>query len=421
MAEWLDLDDEGGRSHSRFAPSSMKRILFCPRSVALAEAIAASGEKVPRSSRYAAEGSVAHYVAETYLKSNTFEAGNAGELYPVGKVIEHEGHQITIDDDMHEHGAAYARYVNGLRNDDSKVFVETTVRLDEVVGSEADVYGHLDAAVWTPSTGILDVIDYKYGRGVKVSALDNPQLKSYGLGAIYTLPIPMTKVRLIRLHVFQPRIYGASPPDTIATVDLLMWGTDEMAPVIREIMRDGAIARPYVTGDHCQFCPALAHCPAMRERAKRAARKAFGAEPVLPAALTDAELADVLDELDVVKPWFAAAEEEGDERAIGQGRHIRGRKIVLGRGRRVFIEKDQKKLAQSIHALGINDIYEEPVLKSPTEIEKAVKKLPDKKEKLAKFKELVDLKPGAKKLVKASDPKPEVSSRSASEVFKQAA
>lgn len=417
MAEWLDLDDEGGRSHSRFAPSSMKRIIECPRSVALAEAIAAAGEKPARTSRYAAEGSVAHFVAEGYLKPE----GRPSIEYPPGMNYEYEGYQIEIDDDMHEHGAAYARYVNDLRAPDSKVYVETTVRLDKLVGEEADVYGHLDAAVWTPSTGILDVIDYKYGRGIKVSALDNPQLKSYGLGAIYTLPIPLAKVKAIKLHVFQPRIHGVSPPDTVATVDLLMWGEDVLKTTIDEIRRDGAIAKPYVTGDHCQFCPALAHCPAMRERAKRAARKAFGAEPVLPAALTDAELADVLDEIDVVKPWFAAAEEEADERAIGQKRHIRGRKIVLGRGRRVYIEKDPKALAQSIHALGINDIYEEPVIKSPTEIEKAVKKLPDKKDKLVEFKKLIDLKPGAPKLVKASDPKPEVSGRPASEVFKEAA
>lgn len=397
----------------------MKRILVCPRSVALSEAIAAAGERPARSSFYAAQGSVAHQVAEGHL---LWRGGEINVTMPQpGQVVEYEGHKITVDDDMHEHAAAFAAYVRGLMVEGDVLFVETTVRLDKLVGPEADLYGHLDVAIWSPSRGILIVIDYKYGRGVRVHALDNPQLKTYALGAIETLPIPLDQVKTVELHVFQPRVYGASPPDVIATVDLLMWGEDELAPTVHEIMRDGAVARPYVTGDHCQFCPALAHCPAMRERAKKAARKAFGAEPVLPKAFTDAELADVLDEIDVIKPFFAAAEEEAEERAIGQGRHIPRRKVVAGRGRRVWIEQDQTKLIPKIQALGINDIYEEPEIKSPTQIEKAVKKLPDKKEKLAKFKELVELKSGALSLVKASDPKPEASVRPASEVFKDAA
>lgn len=33
------------------------------------------------------------------------------------------------------------------------------------------------------SGGVLEIIDLKYGKGVEVSAIDNPQLRLYGLGA----------------------------------------------------------------------------------------------------------------------------------------------------------------------------------------------------------------------------------------------
>lgn len=411
------------RKHSRFAPSSLKRVLVCPRSVALSEALPPG-----KSSVYAAEGSVAHTVGEAYLRieiswlggcfddPGNYDATAAAKPLLPGKVVQHEGYSITIDGDMHCYAREYRDYVRGLMKPDSKLFVETTVRLDEVVGPEADMYGHLDAAVWTPSEHTLDVIDYKYGRGVPVSPLDNPQLKAYGLGALFSLPeIDPDTVNYVRTHVVQPRVPGPKlPPDIIPTVDLLRWGYEEVEPVLSLIRKDGAIGTDYVTGEHCRFCPALAICPAMRDRATKAAQKAFGADlKRKPENLTDDELADLLDELDVVEPLFAAAAGEALLRAE-RGSNIRGRKLVASRGKRVWIDEDEAARALSDKfGLTHKDIFTKPELRSVAQIEREIT---DRRAR-PKFNELWTMKSSGFALAKQTDPRPAAHAASAADVF----
>ena len=404
MSAWEDVfEGEGSeRVHSRFAPSSLKRILECPRSVALAEAIGSTG----KASVYAAEGSVAHTVAEAYLRGTPAPA--------VGTVVEQDGYKITVDQDMHDHGREYATYVRGLMVEGDVCFIETTVRLDSVVGEAANMYGHLDAAIWSPSRGLLIVVDYKYGRGVRVSALDNAQLKAYGLGAIYTLPaVDPDDVKTIEAHVFQPRVPGMSAPDTIPAVDLLMWGHEEVAPTIAEIEQDGAVKRPYVTGDHCRFCPALAQCPAMRDRAIKAAQKAFADDPVPESALSDDEMADLLNEIDVCEPWFDAVRKESLIRAE-RGGNIRDRKLVAARGRRAWSDEQNVPVALVSLGLSKSDIYETS-LRSPAQIEKKVAKA-----NREAFNALWTMRSSGHSLVPTSDPRPGVRVATAAEAFRDA-
>jgi hypothetical protein len=411
MNDWTDILDDGGdgeRSHSRFAPSALKRILNCPRSVALAEAIlAASGMKgVRRSSVYAAEGSVAHVVAEDYLRSGP----SCSTALGLGAKVQQDQHLITIDQDMHEHGQDYADYVRGLMSSTSVLFVERTVNLDAVVGPEANMYGHLDAAVWSPDTAILDVIDYKYGRGIKVSPLANPQLMAYGLGALTSLAeIDPDEVRTVKTHVFQPRVSGLAVPDTIPTIDLLMWGADEVAPIVAEIMADGAINREYVTGEHCRFCPALAHCPAMRDRATQAAQKAFGSSPVLPVAMSADELAAVMVEVEVVGPFLDAVAKEALLR-VASGQTVPGYKLVAKRGRRVWAASPSD--VETVTGLLPDDLFEPAQIKSVAQVEKLL----PKKDRAA-LKPLIELKSSGYSLASASDPRPAVSGNNAANVF----
>lgn len=407
MADWEDMfDGEAGRQHSRFAPSSLKRILTCPRSVALSESIGATSG---RASVYAAEGSVAHMVAEAYLRGVVDHA-------KIGLGTKHvvDGHTITVDADMLRYGKEYADYVHALMVPGDELFVETTVKLDTIVGEKAGMYGHLDAAVWSPSRGLLLVIDYKYGRGIRVVALDNPQLKAYGLGALYSIPsIDPDDVKLVSTHVFQPRVPGQSAPDTIPTVDLLRWGYEEVEPVLSEIMTDGAINRPFVTGDHCRFCPALAQCPAMRSRATQAAQKAFGAAPVPANALSDQEVADCIAEAEIIGPWLEAVQKEGLARAL-RGTTIPGHKVVQTRGRRVWV--DEEAIANQLRDLGLTpaQIFDMSP-RSPAQVEKDVAA-----EKREAFKNLWTTKSSGHSLAPVSDPRPGVRVGTAADVFRNA-
>ena len=406
---WDDLlveeAGDGERAHSRFAPSALKRILACPRSVALAEAIRSTG----RASVYAAEGSVAHTVAECYLRDRKHDAPK------VGSIVKHDGYDVVVDADMHRFGEAYARYVWSLMEKGDHLYVENTVRLDVIVGEEANMYGHLDAAIWSPKRRLLIVIDYKYGRGVRVSALDNPQLKAYALGAMFTLgEIDPDEVRYLEAHVFQPRLPGASQPDKMHVLDLLDWGHGEVAPVVASIQKDGAVQNPYVTGDHCRFCPALSQCPAIRDRAVKAAQKAFEDKPIPPSALSDDEIAEALDEVDIVEAWFEAVRAEAKRRAEA-GRSIAGRKLVESKGRRVWVEDDHV-IDATLEDMGVraSAIYHLERM-SVAQAEKLVPPA-----RLEQFNELWTFKSTGNALVPTSDKRPPLRVKPAHEAFKDA-
>jgi hypothetical protein len=364
--QWSDLVEEsavgGERQHSRFAPSALKRILTCPRSVALAEALGATG----RASIYAAEGSVAHVVAESYL-------GEGGITAPrVGTIVMHDGYEIVVDSDMHRFGKAYAQYVFSLMEPGDKLYIEQTVRLDAIVGEDANMYGHCDAVIWSPRRRRLIVVDYKYGRGVKVSALDNPQMKAYALGAMFTLAdIDPDEVRTVETHVFQPRVSSSTPPDEMHVLDLLEWGHGEVAPTLAMIEADGAISRPYVTGDHCRFCPAKSQCPALRERVLQAAQRAFAEAPLPPSLLSEDEIAEALKEVEIARAWFDAVESEALRRAKA-GKTIPGRKLVESRGRRVWKDPMMVGAWMADNGYEPDEFLTERELKSVAQIEKVL-------------------------------------------------
>jgi hypothetical protein len=402
-----EVREDGERVHSRFAPSALKRILACPRSVVLAEAVAPGAG---RGSVYAAEGSVAHTVAEMYLRGDVIPP-----TYIVGAIVVHEGFEIAITAEMHQHGREYRDYVRGLmlipesRGADDQLFIENTVSLDAIVGVDANMYGHLDAAIWSPSRKLLIIVDYKYGRGVKVSAIDNDQLKAYALGAMHALDADPRVVETVETHVFQPRVPSPGGFDTMSGAELLTWGRGVLAPVVSLIMQDGAQHKPYTTGDHCRFCPAKAQCPALRDRAVKAAQKAFEDKPIPPSAHTDDEIADFLDEWDVIEVYGDALHAEALRRAEA-GNNIRGRKVVPSRGKRVWNDDVDSAALQAV--VPFADIYEPRKFKTVAQLEKVVPA-----DRLGVFNDLWTSKSSGNSLVKTSDTRKPVA-RPAHEVFK---
>lgn len=403
MSDFEDLFGEiedAGRSHSRYAPSSLKRILACPRSVALSEGLMGSANK--RGSVYAAEGTVAHEVAEAWLlgKSKLPQNGEARSV---------DGHAITIDADMQTHGLAYQMYVRKLMVPGDKLYVEMTVKLDGIVGAKANMYGHCDAIIWSPSRRTLIVIDYKYGRGIKVVAIDNDQLRAYALGALLSVgEIDPDDVIWVEVHVFQPRVPGQTPPDKMAALDLLRWGHEELAPVIASIEKDGAAGSPLVTGDHCRFCPALAYCPAQRKRANDAVKRAFGAIEDGPS-LSEADLAVALGEARVVRAWLDGVEKEALKRALA-GKAIPDHKLVDTRGRRVWKSGVAVQELKDATGLNLHDLYTQD-LKSPAQIEKLLTEKPQG------FDQLYETKSSGRTLVPVTDPRPPVRVKGVKDLF----
>ena len=52
--------------------------------------------------------------------------------------------------------------------------------------------------------GTLDIVDYKHGKGVEVSAVENPQMMLYALGALELFD-GIYDIDTVRMTIFQPR------------------------------------------------------------------------------------------------------------------------------------------------------------------------------------------------------------------------
>lgn len=173
--------------HSNYSPSQLERIILCPGSVDLCLTV----PKKP-TSPYAAEGTLLHSYTQQVL-----------EMWPEIPDLEYE----SLD-----HEAAVADSVNYLREQIDfdepglRRFQELKVRM---AGHE-EVYGTLDFAAISPTR--LDIADFKFGRGIEVQALDNPQLLAYLDGFLYMLQTQfpdlyeLAKTVPWYVHIVQPRI-----------------------------------------------------------------------------------------------------------------------------------------------------------------------------------------------------------------------
>lgn len=356
------------RLHSRFAPSSLKRILACPMSVILAEARTAPE---PAASFYAAEGTVAHTMAEAWLTGGetAFELDDRVSVPP---------HEILVDDEMFIAAYTFADYVKRLASEATAatLWTEQVVRLDDYVGVDALCFGHLDAAVHDQGRDILHITDFKYGRGIVVEVENNPQLLAYALGALASLLDPYWKQRLVevQLHVLQPRL-GDSGLKTwkLSVDDLETWARDTLYPVVRSIVEltipDDT---PLHSGPWCLFCPVRLECPELNRRNTALAVEAFGSASGALPLLSNEDIGRILTQADMVQPWVDEVRALAMERMKFAG-DIPGWKMVAKRGHRVWLQDENetvKRLSQ--FGLLLNDIWKPVQVRTAAQIEKIV-------------------------------------------------
>jgi len=211
----------------RLRPSSADRWGSCPGSITLSEGI-----EVPES-RYALEGSLAHEIAAHILKGKNF---------------------LTVPDHMKFHLEVYLRYVKSLFRKKSLILIEQSVPLAWI---DEDIGGTGDAVIYDPQTKTLDVVDLKYGEGVKVEPEKNLQLVLYALGSLYYFrKLPVEKVSIT---IVQPRLAHEDGPVRTwspSPLELLEYG----ALLKIAAKRTRTHTTEYNPGKHCRFCPAKAIC-----------------------------------------------------------------------------------------------------------------------------------------------------------------
>ena len=320
-------------NHAVLSASSSDRWLHCPPSARL-------NENYPNiSSDFAAEGTDAHSLCEYRLK------------LALGLDAEDPIENLTwYNEEMEDCASAYASYVLELVEEAKRSGSTPTVLIEQRVDFSRWVnegFGTADCVVI--ANGTLNIVDYKHGKGVEVSAEENPQMKLYALGALEIIDY-IYDIDEIQMTIFQPRksnvsIYRISKDDLLAWAD----GTlTEQAKLAYEGLGD------FSCGEWCRFCKAKAEC---RERAN-ANMELAKYEFQNPALLTDAEVADILGKVDALTAWASDVKEYALQQAVS-GKEWTGWKLVEGRSNRKYT--NEAIVASTVEGAGF-DPYERKVL-----------------------------------------------------------
>ena len=259
-----------------------------------------------------------------------------------------------------------------------------------------DGFGTGDAVIIGDDT--LHIIDFKYGKGVKVSAEDNSQMLLYAAGALDVFGA-LYDFEKITTHIYQPRI-GNISESTITVSALEEWLDTTVKPKADLASKGDGDQRP---GDWCRFCKVRAKCKARADYDIEAVKASgFDTDPNL---LDKEDIESILPMLDELQAWIKDLSQYALDQAL-QGVHYKGFKVVEGRSNRKVV--DDKGLIDALHKMGYEDdvIMTKPKLQTITALEKAV----GKKMFTGIAMPYIDKPKGKPTLVPESDKRPEYSS-----------
>ena len=338
------VNDHSKRAHALLSASSAHRWLKCPSSAIAAEGYTNEGTEFTR------EGTLAHEIAEAVTQARL-----AGQ-----RTLPNWGD--NFDKEMVDCAEAYADYIQEqIRDEHRLVLLEQRVDFHEWV---PDGFGTADCIIIQGD--VMDVIDYKYGKGVAVSAEDNPQMKLYGLGALYDYGF-LADVQTVRLHIFQPRINNVSVYEL--TVDkLLDWGDKVVKPAAERAARGGD--GRYNAGDWCKFCPHAGRC---RELTRLCTETiTVNGMTVEVPVLAPFEVAEILELEPIINLWLKRVHDQALSSMLA-GETVPGYKVVAGRGSRGWA--DDLDVAKILEDSGYNqEDFTETKLLSVAQMEKAIGK-----------------------------------------------
>lgn len=369
--------------HARLNPSGAERWIHCPGSIRLSEQC-----PPPGSSEYADEGTKAHAIAEAKLRQII------GEITP--KELEKILKKHQPDGEMDEATDFYRDEVVGIlaaAGPDAELMVEQRFSLNRWA---PESFGTSDAVVIGGNK--IEVIDLKYGKGVKVSAKGNPQLRLYGAGAA-NLFEGMYDFDTVRMTIIQPRLDHISTEE-LPLSELMEWMKDVVKPAARDAY-DGT--GETAAGDWCRWCPAKAVCRKRAEANLELAKMDFKDPDLLSAE----EIAEVLSKAEELSKWSSDVQAYALEQALAGG-HFEGWKLVEGRSNRTIT--DPIEAAKKLMAAGFDEaILYKHELYGITQLEKNC----GKKKLTEVIGDLIEKPQGKPVLVPASDKREELNTADA--------
>lgn len=330
------------RSHALLSASGAKRWLACTPSARLED-------KFPKqTSKYAQEGTLAHETAEKILtaliEGRKRPPFKRPELKEIVKELEpYITYVMDLYNELNEDGGAV-------------IFLETKVDFSEYV---PEGFGTGDVIIIAGDT--LHIIDLKYGKGVAVSAIDNPQLRLYGIGALKEYE-DIYDLEKVVMHIAQPRLDSFSHEE-LTCEELETWAIEDVKPRAQMAYEGKG---EFVTGKHCQFCRASAVCRKRFEHYTEITKLQKENPEVLA---NNGELATIVREAKNIENWLKEVCLYARKEMM-EGVKFDGLKLVAGKNKNVL--KDQDKLVEILEKAGIdrNLIFKPDVLVGKSDLER---------------------------------------------------
>lgn len=389
--------------HADLAPSGAKKWMTC------AGAPAMEAGEPNATSKYSAEGTVAHFIAALCLTDRVSASKYAGVevgVWDAGAGFTGPANLIpplftfTVDDDMVGFVQEYVDKVMEYVGIEGIAFFEQRMPISDITG-EANAFGTGDAIILRP--GELQAHDLKYGMGIRVSPVENEQEMIYALAALplyekYRKTCSLGELKTIRLVIHQPRL-NSFPEWSCTLAELLAFGekVKDAAKVSLELLEVGAnvlggeevVYQHLVPGNHCGdcFCKAQATCPALAKKVQDevgADFEALAATKVTPEEALSIQtegqcsqagnktLGTKMDAIPMIESWCKAVRAKV-ESELFLGRPVQGYKLVKGRkGRRSW--NDATLVDEMLKKMRLKEAERyKQTLKSPTQIEELLK------------------------------------------------
>lgn len=382
--------------HAILSPSSAKRWINCPPS-ALINAEAPQTDTV-----YTREGTLAHAVCELKARKH-FLTGIGPKKYQTG-MDKLRGDPLWQD----EMDGYTDDYLDALKEIAAEYKARPYVALEQRVDFSEYVpegFGTADCIMIGAMEGIegdvLNVIDFKYGKGVEVEAENNPQMMLYALGAVMDY-MSIYDIFTVRMTIVQPRIKREPETWEMEARELFRWANTVVEPAAKLAVKGEG---EYSEGEWCRFCAIRGSCRARAEANLAAAEMDFK----LPPMLTDAEVADALTIGQRLETWYSDLKKYALSVCLSGG-EIPGWKAVGTQKHRVWTDLDAAFAAA--RAAGIPDemLYDKKPV-SVAALEKIMKKKP-----FADAMGTYTIKPpGDPVLAKADDRRPAITNKPTAE------
>lgn len=372
--------------HAKLSASGAHRWMACTPSANLEE------QFPDKSSEYAEEGTLAHSLAELILRYNNNEISKKTYSTRLNKLKKDPLYSQEMQEYVEDYALQVWEQINEVKAAcrDAQALFEQRLDFSEYVPGG---FGTGDVVVIADD--MLQIIDLKYGKGVGVSAIGNPQLRLYGLGAWLEHSM-LYDIRRIRMTIIQPRLENVSTEE-LSIKELLDWAETEVKPRARLAMEGEG---EFCVGDHCRFCKAFATCRAQKDHQMELAKYEFADSELLD----DSEIGEVLSRVEALVKWAEAVKDYAFDQALNHGAHYDGWKLVEGRSNRRYI--DDTRVAEVLQKAGYHEIYKPKELQGITAMEKLI----GKKQFADLLDGLVEKPEGKPVLVPQTDKRPELDS-----------